>query len=187
MRAALNRPRRFTVGEYYRMAEVGILAAGERVELIEGEIVTMAAIGSRHAAVVTRLNSFFIRELGERALIRVQNPVRLTDLSEPEPDVALLRPRADDYASAHPGPGDVLLIIEVAETTLAFDRGTKLRLYTAAGIPEYWIVDLTNDHIEVYREPGPGGYGDVRRFGREGRLHAAAFPDVEIAASAILA
>ena len=185
MPAALTR-RRFTVGEYYRMAEAGILRPGERVELIEGEIITMAAIGSRHAAVVTRLQRRFERALGDRALVRVQNPVRLSDLSEPEPDVALLRPHADYYASAHPGPADVLLMIEVAETTLAFDRGTKLPLYAIAGIPEYWIVDLGGDRIEVYREPGATGYSDVRRLGRDDTLRVAAFPDYEIAGDAIL-
>jgi Uma2 family endonuclease len=178
--------RRFTVGEYYRMAETGILGPDERVELIEGEIVTMVAMGSRHAATVTRLTRLFISELGARAHVRAQLPVRLNDLSEPEPDLALVRPRPDDYASAHPGPADVLLIVEVADTTLAFDQKTKLRLYASSGIPEYWIVDLTADRIEVYREPGASGYRDVRRFQRDDTLHAAAFPDVEIAASAIL-
>jgi len=185
MPAALT-TRRFTVGEYYRMAEAGILGPEERVELIEGEIITMAAIGSRHSATVMRLTRLFSDEFRRRTLLLVQGPVRLNDLSEPEPDVALLRPRDDDYAAAHPGPADVLLIVEVADSTGAFDRGTKQRLYAAAGIPEYWIVDLADDRIEVYREPGATGYRDVRRFGRADTLHVAAFADVEIAASAIL-
>ena len=185
MPAALTR-RRFTVGEYYRMAEAGILRPDERVELIEGEIVTMAAIGSRHASTVMRLNRLLASELGDRTLVLVQAPVRLSDLSEPEPDVALLRPRSDDYASAHPGPDDVLLIVEVAESTVAFDRGMKLRLYAAAGIPEYWIVDLADDRIEVYQQPGATGYRDVRRYRREDTLRAAAFPNVEMAVAAIL-
>jgi Uma2 family endonuclease len=185
MPAALTR-RRFTVGEYYRMAEAGILRPDERVELIEGEIITMAAIGSRHSATVMRLTRVFSREIGDRTLVLVQGPVRLSDLSEPEPDVALLRPRPDDYASAHPGPDDVLLIVEVADTTVAFDRGTKVRLYAAAGIPEYWIVDLAGDRIEVYREPGAVGYRDVSRLRRDDTLSAAAFPELQIAVGAIL-
>jgi Uma2 family endonuclease len=185
MPAALTR-RRFTVGEYYRMAEAGILGPDERVELIEGEIVTMAAIGSRHSAAVMRLNHLFSRELGDRVLVLVQAPVRLSDLSEPEPDVALLRPRADHYASAHPGPADVLLLVEVAEATVAFDRGTKLRLYASAEIPEYWIVDITDDRVEVYRKPDAAGYREIHRLRRDDTLYPAAFPELEIAVAAIL-
>lgn len=124
MQATLT-TRRFNVHEYHRMAEAGILDPTERVELIEGEIVRMAVIGSRHASCVKRLNRLLTPLVGDRALVQIQDPVRLSEISEPEPDVALLRPRADDYASAHPGPADVLLLIEVADTTEGLDRTVK--------------------------------------------------------------
>lgn len=178
--------RRFTVAEYYRMAEAGILGADERVELIEGEIIELAAIGSRHAACVGRLDRLLMRGVGDQALVRVQNPVRLSDLSEPEPDLAVVRPRPDDYAAAHPGPGDVLLLTEVADTTVGFDRGEKAPLYAVSGIPEYWLVDLTADAVEVYRDPTVHGYQDVRRHVRGEALHPLAFPDLAVPVAAIL-
>jgi Uma2 family endonuclease len=178
--------RRFTVDEYYRMAEAGILGAGERVELIEGEIIEMAAIGSRHAASVKRLNRLLVRRVGERGVVQVQDPVRLSDLSEPEPDIAVLRPRPDDYAAAHPIPADVLLIVEVADTTVAFDREEKAPLYALAGIGEYWLVDLGADQIEVYRAPSAEGYLDVHSYARGHTLRPTAFPDLALPVDAIL-
>jgi Uma2 family endonuclease len=179
------RTRRFTVDEYYRMADAGILGAHERVELIEGEIIRMEAIGSRHAATVTRLDRLF-QTLGGAALVWVQNPVRLSDLSEPEPDVALLQPKSDDYASAHPGPADTLLIVEVSDTTVGFDRGIKAPLYAVSGIREYWLVDIAAETIEVYREPGAAGYRDVTTHRRGEVLHPLAFADFDVPVDAIL-
>lgn len=178
--------RRFTVDDYHRMAEAGILEPDERVELIEGEIVAMAAIGSRHAGCVNTLNRLLARAVDERALVAVQNPVRLSELSEPEPDIALLRPRPDHYAEAHPGPRDVLLIIEVAETTLDFDREVKAALYAGAGVPEVWLVDLPGDRVEVHREPGPTGYRDVTSHGRSTVLRPGALPEIEVSVDAVL-
>jgi Uma2 family endonuclease len=178
--------RRFTVDEYYRMAEAGILGAGERVELIEGEIIEMAAIGSRHASTVKRLNRLLIWGVGDRGVVQVQDPVRLSDLSEPEPDIAVLRPRVDDYAAAHPVPADVLLIVEVADTTVGFDREEKAPLYALAGIGEYWLVDLDADQIEVYRNPGAEGYRDVHRYASGDSLRPIAFPDLTLPVDAIL-
>jgi Uma2 family endonuclease len=178
--------RRFTVDEYYRMVEAGILGSGERVELIEGEIVQMAAIGSRHAGCVNRLNRFLVGSLGDQALVTVQNPVRLSDLSEPEPDIAVVRPRADDYAGAHPGPGDVLLLVEVADATTAFDREVKARLYARAKVPEYWLVDLPEDEIEVYREPVGGSYEDLSRQGRGDVLRPVSFPELDVPVAEVL-
>lgn len=178
--------RPFTVDEYYRMAEAGILAPGERVELIEGEIVRMAAIGSRHAGTVMRLNRLLTKGVEARGLMAVQSPVRLDDLSEPEPDVGVLRPRADDYTATHPGPDDVLLVVEVADTTLTFDRDTKTPLYAAAGIPEYWLVNLPDDRIEVFREPAGEGYGRVTEHHRGDVLRPEAFPDLEVAVDVVL-
>jgi Uma2 family endonuclease len=178
--------RRFTVDEYYRMAEVGILGPHERVELIEGEIIEMAAIGSRHAGCVNGLTRLLVRSVGDHGLVAVQNPVRLSDLSEPEPDVAVLRPREDNYTMAHPGPADVLLMIEVADTTAGFDRGTKAPLYALARIPEYWLVDIQADCVDVHRDPTDAGYRHVRKQRRGDVLRPLAFPDLEVPVMAIL-
>jgi Uma2 family endonuclease len=178
--------RRFTVAEYYRMAEVGILGADERVELIEGEIIAMTASGSRHAATVSRLTRLLVPSVGDRGLVRVQLPVRLSDISEPEPDLAVVRPRRDDYAAGHPGPADTLLIVEVADTTVDFDRNTKAPLYALAGIGEYWLVNIVADEVEVYREPGAAGYRDARNHRRGAVLHPTAFPDLAVAVTDIL-
>jgi Uma2 family endonuclease len=179
-------PRRFNVREYYQMASAGILTEDDRVELIEGEIVEMSPIGSRHAACVGRLNRLFNTQLGERALVRVHDPVRLNERNEPEPDVALVLPRGDFYASSHPSPSDVLLIVEVADTSAAYDRSTKAPLYARAGIPEVWLVDLEHDRIEVLREPSARGYRVVRPYARGERLMIQALPQLELAVDAVL-
>ena len=179
-------PRRFNVEEYYRMGKAGIIGPDERVELIEGAIIQMSPIGSRHASAVTRTARWFDRRVGDRAIVRTQNPVRLSSHSEPEPDVALVGPRADDYSAAHPGPADVLLIIEVADTTLAYDQNTKLPLYAAAGIPEVWIAHLQRDQITAYRNPVSGAYQETVTFGRDGSLAPLPFPDLVIRGADIL-
>lgn len=178
--------RRFTVDEYYRMAEIGILRHGERVELIEGEIVRMEPIGSRHAACVTRLNHRFARALEDRVGVRVQLPVRLDDFSEPEPDIALVRSRPDFYADAHPGPDHVLLVVEVSETTVSFDTGRKAALYAESGIREYWVVDLPADAIVVHRDPEGPSYVSVERHHRGAVLRALAFPELEVPVDSVL-
>jgi Uma2 family endonuclease len=152
------RPHRLTVDEYYRMAEVGLLPPDARVELIEGEIIDMAPIGNRHAAAVDRLAKRLILAVNEAAFVRIQGPVRLGLRSEPQPDLALLRPRADEYASSHPTAADVLLIVEVSDTTLHFDRDVKADLYARHGIPELWIVDLTHGQLHLFRDPRQGNY-----------------------------
>jgi len=149
---------RFTVDEYERMGATGVFGHDDRLELIDGEIVTMAPIGSRHAACVDRLNRILAAAVGERAVVRVQNPIRLGLRSEPQPDLALLRPRDDFYAAAHPGPADVLLVVEVADTTLGYDLGPKAVLYAGAGIPALWVVDLAGRGVHVLADPGKGGY-----------------------------
>ncbi|MBI4634933.1 MAG: Uma2 family endonuclease [Candidatus Rokubacteria bacterium] len=178
--------RAFTVEEYHRLAQVGILGEDDRVELLEGEIVEMRPIGSRHARCVTDLDDLLHERVRGRAIVRVQNPVRLSERSEPQPDVALLRPRPDRYASGHPGPADVLLLIEVAETSLETDRGVKVPLYARTGIAEVWLVDLSGEAIAVFREPGPGGYGGVERVGRGGRVAPAVLPDLALGVDEIL-
>jgi Uma2 family endonuclease len=178
--------RRFTVEEYDRMGEVGLLAEDERVELLEGEVIAMTPIGSPHAGTVKRLTELLVIALTGRAIVGVQDPVWLSDLSEPKPDVAVLRPREDFYTSGHPRPADVLLLIEVADTTAAFDRNVKRPLYAAAGIPEVWVVDLAAKVVDVALDPAPDGYRDVRPVRRDGVISPGAFPDVRISVAELL-
>ena len=152
---------RLTVDEYYRMAEVGLLARDARVELIDGEVIDLAPIGSRHAAVVDALTNLLPAAVGQRAIVAVQRPVRLDRRSEPQPDIALLKPRASYYAAAHPGPSDALLLIEVSDTSLRFDREIKLPLYARFAIPEVWLVDLGGRQLQRARAPVDGQYTDV--------------------------
>jgi Uma2 family endonuclease len=185
MAVSLTR-RRFTVSEYDRMAKAGILTEDDRVELIDGEIVEMAPIGERHAGTVNRTNNLFGRSFGDQAITAVQNPVRLSDHSEPQPDVALLRRRPDFYRSAHPTPADVLLLVEVAESSAAADRQVKIPLYARSGIPEVWLVDPDQATIAAYREPSASGYGTVLMVRRGEQLAPLAFPDRPVAAADIL-
>ncbi len=178
--------RLFTVAEYHRMAEARILGEDDRVELLDGEIVQMTPIGSRHAACVDRLVRWFGRQVGDEAIVRVQGPIRLSEHSEPQPDLALLKPRPDFYAQAHPGPADVLLLIEVAETSSDSDRDVKLPLYARAGIGEVWLVDLTAERVEVYRQPWFRGYQDCHTVRRGQRLAPQALPDLNLSADAVL-
>jgi Uma2 family endonuclease len=179
--------RRFTRAEYYRMAEAGILRRHDRVELIRGEIVEMSPIGRRHRAFVDNLNALLMLRLAGRAIVSVQMPVVLTDDTEPEPDVTLLRRRPVPYKEREAHAEDVLLLIEVAEGSLAYDRITKLRLYAEAGIPEYWVVDCEAETVEVYRDPGPEGYRGMHRVAGAATLALEAFPDVELSAADIFA
>ena len=176
---------RFSVDDYYRMAESGILKEHDRVELIEGEIVEMTPIGSRHAAVVDRLNRSLRMLPEERYLVRVQSPVRLDPHSEPQPDVSVLRARADDYETAHPGPEDVLLVIEVVDSSEAYDRGVKLRLYSRAGIPEVWLVVLSERTVEVFRRPGPSGYEESNAHRPGDEIAAGSVPELGLPVSAV--
>ena len=170
--------RRFTVDEYYAMAEAGILTEKDRVELLDGEVIAMPPIGSWHAGHVNRLNRILLPALLQRAVVSIQGPVRLSDVSEPEPDVMLLKPRDDDYTGGHPGPEDVLLLIEVADTSVEYDRGAKLSAYARAGIPEVWIVIRGERRIYAYTGPSADGYASMRRVGRGESIAPMAFPDV---------
>ena len=172
---------RFTVDEYDRMAEVGLLTQCDRVELLDGDIVEMSPIGDDHASVVARISHVFSARLGTRSIVWPQNPVGLRVVrSVPQPDVALLRARDDFYRSGRPGPDDALLVIEVMDTTAARDRGVKLPLYARAGVAEVWLVDLRADTIEVYRQPSSVGYADARVVRRGDRVTPLAFPDVTV-------
>jgi Uma2 family endonuclease len=176
----------FTVDEYHRMSEAGILAETDRVELIEGEIVKMSPIGKYHAACVKRLNSILNRRVGEYAIVSVQDPIRLNDYSEPEPDIALLKPRDDFYAQDLPTVEDVLLIIEVADSSVEYDRNVKLPLYAKAGISETWIANLRDDGIEVCSQPANGAYQKVRFTNRDEAISPEALPNLVITVEEIL-
>ena len=152
---------RLTVAQYHRMAEAGVLAHDARVELVEGAIVDMAPIGSRHAAAVKRLNALLTHAVGARAIVSVQDPIRLGDRSEPQPDLALLRPRADFYAGAAPTAADALLVVEVAQASAAYDRQVKVPLYAQHGVPEVWVVDLDDGLLRFYRALQSGRYADI--------------------------
>ena len=179
--------RRFTRAEYYRMAEVGILREDDRVELIKGEIVEMSPIGRRHGAFVDNLTRLLVRRLPDEAIVRVQGPLALADDTEPEPDLTVLRRRAVPYKEREAWAEDALLVIEVAETSLAYDRSTKLRLYAEAGIPEYWVVDCTAETVEVHRGPTADGYRDVSLVAGAATVTPQAFPDVELRTTDIFA
>ena len=171
---------KLTVDDYHRMAEAGILGEDDRVELIDGEIIDMAPIGSGHgSSVMRRTQAIVLAALG-RATVSVQNSVRLDRASEPQPDFAILRPRADFYASALPGPADVLLLIEVADSSLRFDRVVKLPLYARAGIPEVWIVDLQRSVLTAHRAPVAGHYTEVTTHGPGDRLSLAEAPEISL-------
>jgi Uma2 family endonuclease len=168
--------RYFSVDEYYRMAEVGLLSPDDRVELIEGEIVEMSPIGKTHGGTVKRSNNFLNRELGDTLIVSVQDPIRLNDFSEPQPDLALLKPRKDFYRNSHPTPEDVLVVIEVADTSVNYDRNVKLPLYARAGIPEAWLMVLPKDVIEVHSQPRNGKYQKIQRLKRSKTLVSPTIP-----------
>jgi Uma2 family endonuclease len=158
---ALPRPHRLSLEEYHRMIEAGVFVDTPRMELIEGEIIEMTPIGPRHSYFVQRLNPLFLRRLPRDVQIRIQSPITLGDGSEPEPDIALVRDR--DYGHEHPGPEDVLLVVEVADSSLAYDRGRKAALYARFGISEYWLIDTGEPALEIHRDPAPEGYREVTR------------------------
>lgn len=178
--------RPITVAEYHRMGEAGILSGSDRVELVEGELVAMSPVGSPHAGTVNALNRLLVGAVGGRGVVSVQNSVRLDDRTEPEPDLAVLRPRADDYRSSTPGPEDVVLVVEVADTSLGYDRAVKAPLYASHGIPELWIVDLAAREVEVHRMPEGGRYAALVRVGPGGTLDPELLPGVSIPAAAVL-
>jgi Uma2 family endonuclease len=178
--------RPISVAEFLRMAEVGILSPRDRVELIEGELIAMAPIGANHAGTVIALNDTLTAATRGRALVSPQNPIQLDDRNLPQPDYAVLKPRPDRYRTAHPGPPDVLLLIEVSDSSLDYDRDVKRALYARHGIPELWIVNLVNRTIEVCRSPGPGGYAAVTTSGRTEILEPELLPGARIKASDIL-
>ena len=185
MPTLLNRWR-FTVDEFHRMVRAGILREDDRAELIDGEVVRMAPIGDRHASCVINLNDEFTKRSADRYVVSPQNPLRLSRHAELYPDLLLLRPPRGRYATSVPVPDDVLLVVEVSDTTLATDRRVKVPQYAAAGIPEAWVVNLPRRAIEVYTEPREGRYQQVTVFRPGERVALRAFPDLIIAVDEIL-
>ena len=177
---------RFTVDEYQRMGTSGIFHEDDRVELIEGEIVTMTPIGRLHAGCVDYLTSFFVSRVGGRANVRVQNPVRLDNYSEPQPDITLLKHKESFYREGHPKPSDVLLLIEVADSSGAYDRSVKIPLYAKNGIVEFWIVDLEQRLIEAYRELDQNAYQQTATYRPGETLSPQLFPDVVLNVSDVI-
>jgi Uma2 family endonuclease len=178
--------RRFTVDEYEAMGRAGILAEDERVELIEGQIVAMSPVGSLHQARVDRLAALFFAAVGALAQVRTQGPVRANQYSEPQPDLVLLRSRPDFYETGPPTPAEVLLLIEVSDTTLEQDRRIKVPLYARSGIPEVWLEEIAEDAIRVFREPAAEGYAVAFTTRRGDHLSPLAFPDLSIPVADLL-
>jgi Uma2 family endonuclease len=176
----------FTVEEYYRMAQSGIFSEDDRVELIEGEVVEMSPIGSTHQGCVNELSSLLTETLGRAAIVQVQGPIHIDKYSEPQPDIALLKPRRDFYRRSLATPADVLLIIEVGDTSAQYDRNVKLPLYAQSGIPEAWLINLPKDFIELHSEPKNGKYQKVQRVRRGKKLVSATIPELTLDAAEIL-
>ena len=179
--------RRFTRAEYYRMVEVGILGPSDRVELIRGEIVQKMPGGRRHRAFVDNLTQLLTARVRDRAIVSIQMPLGLSDDTVPEPDVTVLRRRPVPYKEREADAEDALLLIEVADSSLSYDRTTKLRLYAEVGIREYWLVDCPAEAVEIYRDPGSDGYRDVRRVSGHAVIALQAFPDIELSLADIFA
>ena len=176
---------RFTIADFMRMGEAGILSEDDRVELIDGEVRAMSPVGANHAAVVKRLNALFARLIDANTILGVQDPIQLNEYSELVPDIAILRYREDFYGIAHPGPGDVLLLIEVADSSLRYDRGEKRLRYALAGIPEYWVVDVVGQRVFQYADPEEAGYRTERILSEGDVIDCAFAPDVSLPVSEI--
>ena len=172
--------RQITVEEYYRMAEVGLIAPDERVELIEGEIIDMAPIGSDHVSFVMQLNSLLVKAVQDKAFVSVQSPIRLSNRSEPEPDFAILKIRDDYYRRQHPAAVDTLLIVEVSNTSERYDRQIKLPLYAAHGIPEVWIISIEQQSLTIYRSPDNNRYQQEQTTQAPGNVSLFALPDISV-------
>ena len=178
--------RLFTVHDYHRMVDAGILSEDDRVELIHGEVLAMSPIGPRHSAAVLRATQALVRIVGDRAIVGVQGSVRLDEYDEPQPDLYLLRPKDDFYASGHAGTRDIFLIIEGADSSLEYDRTIKLNLYAETGVPEYWIADLQNDCIVMYSDPHQDIYRKIRQFRRGDMAAPQLLPECRIPIDALL-
>ena len=171
---------KLTVEQYHRMGEFGILHEDDRVELIDGELIRMAPIGSLHGGLVSRLTRLLVQRAGGRAVVSPQNSVILSDVTEPQPDLAVLRWRADDYMARTPTAADTLLVVEVADSTLRYDRDFKLRFYARSAVPEVWIVDARGRRILRYLEPDADGYRVAQPLERGATARCAALPELHV-------
>jgi Uma2 family endonuclease len=178
---------RLTLDDYHRLGEAGILGEDDRVELLEGQLIDMSPVGPRHAIAVDRLHTLLVRVVADPIWVRGQNPIALDSGSEPQPDIVLLRAPWPGFPLAHPSAADVVLLVEVADSSLDADLGAKRELYARAGVREFWIVDLTTDSVLVCREPDGDRYRSVTRVERSGVLEIAGLPGVEITAGTLFA
>jgi Uma2 family endonuclease len=178
--------RLFTVHDYHRMVDAGILSEDDRVELIHGEILAMSPIGPRHSAAVLRANQAMVRLVGDQAIVGVQGSIRLDEYDEPQPDVYLLRPKPDFYASGHAGAPDIFLIVEMADSSLEYDQTTKARLYAESGVAEYWIADVRNDRLLVYSNLRDNSYAVCRELHRGEVISPTLLPDCRITVDVLL-
>jgi Uma2 family endonuclease len=180
-------PHRFTVDDFHKMAEAGILGEDDRVELLEGEIVDMPSIGPAHAGSLKRATRRFYEKLGgRRYVVSVQDPLILDPWNEPQPDLLVLRWRDDEYAESHPTVGDVLLLVEIMQSSRDYDRRIKLPIYARFAVPEVWLVDLPAERVEIHRDPSPEGYSSVRAAGRGEMLRALLVPELALDAADLL-
>ena len=184
--AAVHKLRRFTVAEYCALAQAGILKKEERVELLDGVIIKMAPMGNRHRATVNRFARNMFTSVGTRAIVQVQSSITLDDQTMPEPDLAVLRERDDFYESNAPTPGDVLLLVEISDSSVDFDRNEKLLRYARAGIPEVWLAVLPEGVVEAHTEPTAEGYRVTRRFRTGDTLTPLHFPDIAIPVETVI-
>lgn len=178
--------RLFTVHDYHRMVDAGILSEDDRVELIRGEIIAMSPIGPRHSAAVLRATQALVKLVGDLAIVGVQGSIRLDEYDEPQPDLYLLRPKDDFYASGHAGPADIFLIIEVADSSLEYDSTIKMNLYAETGVPEYWIANVRDDCLVAHSNPTKTGYGTVQQFQRGQTIAPQLLPECRMLVDVVL-
>lgn len=174
---------RLSIDDYERLGEAGIFPPDSRVELIDGDLIDMPPIGTQHASTVNRLIRLLVLRVGDRAIVSPGNPVLLPPWSMPQPDLMLLRPRRDEYSTRHPDAGDVLLAIEVGDSSIRFDLGKKARVYAADGIAEYWVVDVRARRLHVHRDPSGGSWNDVRTLDSPFSVAPLALPELKVEAN----
>ena len=184
--ASVQERYRFNRRDYHAMVEAGVFSEDERVELIQGDIVAMTAINPKHSSAVKRLIAIFPAALGGRAVVGAQDPFAIGDASEPQPDLTIAKPRVDFYATEHPRPEDLFLVIEVSHSSLRYDREVKVPLYAEAGVAEFWLLNLVDNILEIYRDPGPKGYRSLQRLSPGDHVSPLAFPDLTLAVADLL-
>ena len=180
MKLSTPHPKKFTTEAYHKMSELGLFQEGDRLELIKGEIIEMSPVGWKHASCVKRLNHLLMKKLGDQVIVGVQDPIQLDNNSEPQPDLVLLKPRSDFYANKHPQAKDILLLIEVSDSSLEYDRTVKIPLYAENQIGEVWLVDLNASCLEIYRKPYQNYYQNIQKLSLINNIILSNFPEVEI-------